>query len=99
MSGLKIFSLLLRKTERHRKSLRCHCAVAQAILANKHAHLEKIRELFGKLNDDDGIITYNAFEDKIHSPDVREYFESLGLDVSGFHFSPYVYYCVSIQSC
>ena len=58
-----------------------HAAVVQSILANKEAHLEKIRELFGKLGDDDGIITYTAFEEKISSQEVREYFESLGLDV------------------
>ena len=56
--------------------------MVQSILADKQAHLQKIRELFGKLGDkDEGIITYTMFEEKINSPAVREYFESLGLDV------------------
>ena len=58
-----------------------HTTVVQSILADKQAHLQKIRDLFGKLGDRDGIITYNMFEEKINSPAVREYFESLGLDV------------------
>ncbi|CAE7883851.1 Cacna1e, partial [Symbiodinium necroappetens] len=58
-----------------------HTAVVQSILADKQAHLQKIRDLFGKLGDQDGVITYTMFEEKINSPAVREYFESLGLDV------------------
>mmetsp|Transcript_61513 Transcript_61513/g.144092 ORF Transcript_61513/g.144092 Transcript_61513/m.144092 type:complete len:591 (-) Transcript_61513:360-2132(-) len=58
-----------------------HTTVVQSILADKQAHLAKITELFGKLGAKDGIITYTMFEEKINSPAVREYFESLGLDV------------------
>lgn len=59
-----------------------HATVVHTILANKQAHLEKVRELFNKLGaENTGGITYLMFEEKITSPEVKEYFESLGLDV------------------
>lgn len=59
-----------------------HALAVQNILANKEAHLSKIRELFISLaGEEDGVITYAMFEQQVHSPEVREYFETLGLDV------------------
>ncbi|CAE7401709.1 CACNA1I [Symbiodinium pilosum] len=59
-----------------------HATVIHSILANKQAHLEKVRDLFNKLGaENTGGITYLMFEEKITSPEVKEYFESLGLDV------------------
>ncbi|OLQ00044.1 Voltage-dependent T-type calcium channel subunit alpha-1I [Symbiodinium microadriaticum] len=59
-----------------------HATLVQSMLANKEAHLHEIRALFSKLGaSDSGVITYAMFEEKIDSPAVREYFETLGLDV------------------
>ncbi|OLQ08876.1 putative voltage-dependent R-type calcium channel subunit alpha-1E [Symbiodinium microadriaticum] len=59
-----------------------HANVVQSMLANKEAHVEKIRALFSKLGADrDGIITYSMFEEGVNSQAVVEYFETLGLDV------------------
>ncbi|CAJ1342904.1 unnamed protein product [Effrenium voratum] len=65
-----------------------HLAVVQSILENKEAHLTKIKALFSKFGvDDEGDeetahITFPMFEEKIGTPEVRDYFESLRLDVS-----------------
>lgn len=54
----------------------------QAMLMNKEKHLQKIHQLFEQLGaDDSGVITLKIFEENINSPDVRAYFETLGLDV------------------
>ena len=59
-----------------------HATVVQSILANKKAHVEKIQALFSQFDDrETGVITFAMLEEKIDSPDVREYFETLGLDV------------------
>lgn len=59
-----------------------HANVVQSMLANKEAHVEKIKELFSRLGaDKTGLITYGMFEEGIQSPAVIEYFETLGLDV------------------
>ncbi|CAE7039850.1 Cacna1h [Symbiodinium sp. CCMP2456] len=64
-----------------------HAAVVQSILENKETHMRKLRQLFSKFNADTGsdeleaIITFPMFEEKINTPAVREYFESLNLDV------------------
>ncbi|CAJ1383392.1 unnamed protein product [Effrenium voratum] len=59
-----------------------HANVVQSMLANKEAHVEKIRALFSQLGaDKTGIITYAMFEEGLRSPPVIEYFETLGLDV------------------
>lgn len=59
-----------------------HANVVQNMLDNKESHLQKLRELFSKLGDESsGAITYGVFEEKIQSPAVRDYFETLGLDV------------------
>ena len=56
--------------------------MVQSILANKKAHVEKIQALFSHFDDREmGVITFAMLEEKIDSPDVREYFETLGLDV------------------
>ena len=56
--------------------------MVQSILANKKAHVEKIQALFSQFDDrETGVITFAMLEEKIDSPDVREYFETLGLDV------------------
>ncbi|CAJ1340594.1 unnamed protein product [Effrenium voratum] len=59
-----------------------HATMMHAVLANKQAHLEKVKDLFSRLGaEETGSITYLMFKEKIDSPEVREYFESLGLDV------------------
>ncbi|CAE7195024.1 unnamed protein product, partial [Symbiodinium pilosum] len=58
-----------------------HASKVHAILANKEAHLGKINTLFSKFGADDGVITFKMFQDKINSVEVREYFQTLGLDV------------------
>jgi len=59
-----------------------HATAVQNMMANKEMHLKKIRALFSQLGtEESGIITFGQFESKIHSPEVREYFETLGLDV------------------
>ena len=58
-----------------------------AVLANKQAHLEKVKDLFSRLGaEETGSITYLMFKEKIDSPEVREYFESLGLVPRLFFF-------------
>lgn len=60
-----------------------HAAVVQNILDNKESHLKKIRALFFKLGaDDTGVVTFDMLQEQFSTPAVREYFESLGLDVS-----------------
>ncbi|CAK9095104.1 unnamed protein product [Durusdinium trenchii] len=59
-----------------------HTTMMHAILANKEAHLQKVKDLFNRLGaEKSGEITYLMFEEKINAPEVREYFSSLGLDV------------------
>ncbi|CAE7204696.1 Scn8a [Symbiodinium sp. KB8] len=59
-----------------------HTTVVQNMLDNKEQHLQKLRALFEKIGDKGaGGITYRVFEEKINSPAVRDYFETLGLDV------------------
>eukprot|EP00438_Fugacium_kawagutii_P029095 Skav229058 [mRNA] locus=scaffold2611:57820:64438:+ [translate_table: standard] len=59
-----------------------HATAVQSMIANKEAHLIKVRALFNQLgNDENAMITYRQFEDKINSEEVREYFETLGLNV------------------
>ncbi|CAE7665595.1 Scn4a, partial [Symbiodinium pilosum] len=59
-----------------------HATAVQNMEANKEMHLKKLRALFSQLgNEESGVITFGQFESKIHSPEVREYFETLGLDV------------------
>lgn len=50
---------------------------------NKESHLQKVKDLFNRLGaEKSGSITYLMFEEKINSPEVREYFQSLGLEAS-----------------
>lgn len=59
-----------------------HATAVQSMIANKEAHLTKVRALFNQLGTDEkSVITYRQFEGKINSDEVREYFETLGLDV------------------
>ncbi|CAE7227049.1 CAC [Symbiodinium natans] len=63
-----------------------HAAVVQNILENKETHMRKLRQLFTKFNADgnaelEATITFPMFEEKIGTEAVREYFESLSLDV------------------
>mmetsp|Transcript_53978 Transcript_53978/g.85898 ORF Transcript_53978/g.85898 Transcript_53978/m.85898 type:complete len:143 (+) Transcript_53978:293-721(+) len=52
------------------------------MLDNKESHLQKLRTLFSKMGAEEaGGITFGMFEEKINSQAVREYFETLGLDV------------------
>lgn len=73
-----------------------HAAVVQNILdhkalqshdsyreARQEAHMRKIRTLFAEIGaDESGVITYDMLHDQFQTAAVREYFESLGLDVS-----------------
>lgn len=57
--------------------------MVQNILENKESHLRKITTLFAQLGaDDSGVITYDMLQEQFGTPAVREYFESLGLDIS-----------------
>lgn len=59
-----------------------HDAVLQSILANKQAHIEKIRYLFNEIDAEDvGVITYQMFQDKVTTKEVQTYFESIDLDI------------------
>ena len=59
-----------------------HATVVQNMLDNKESHLQKLRTLFSKMGAEEaGGITFGMFEEKINSQAVREYFETLGLDV------------------
>lgn len=63
-----------------------HAAIVQSILENKEAHLTKIKTLFSKFGGqaneaDTDFITFPMFEEKINTPEVRDYFESLRLDI------------------
>eukprot|EP00434_Breviolum_minutum_P036483 symbB.v1.2.032326.t1/scaffold3869.1/size49035/1 len=54
----------------------------QSILANKEAHVEKIKFLFSEIDAEDrGVITYKMFEEKVGDQAVKAYFESMDLDV------------------
>ncbi|CAK9035211.1 Voltage-dependent T-type calcium channel subunit alpha-1H (Voltage-gated calcium channel subunit alpha Cav3.2) [Durusdinium trenchii] len=59
-----------------------HDAVLQSILANKQAHIEKIRYLFNEIDAEEvGVITYQMFQDKVGTKEVQTYFESIDLDI------------------
>ncbi|OLP87955.1 Voltage-dependent L-type calcium channel subunit alpha-1F [Symbiodinium microadriaticum] len=63
-----------------------HSMVVQALMDNKAAHIQKLRDLFYHLNhsnneEANGVITLGLFEEKINTPAVKEYFEALGLDI------------------
>ncbi|CAE7948121.1 unnamed protein product, partial [Symbiodinium sp. KB8] len=58
-----------------------HASKVHAILSNKEEHLGKIRALFSQFGAEDGVITFDLFREKIKSPEVRHYFQTLGLDV------------------
>ncbi|CAJ1331610.1 unnamed protein product [Effrenium voratum] len=59
-----------------------HAAMVHSVLKNKKAHCDKIRRLFHTIGDKDaGVITFKVLEEKLLQPNVRAYFEVLGLDV------------------
>mmetsp|Transcript_23498 Transcript_23498/g.55446 ORF Transcript_23498/g.55446 Transcript_23498/m.55446 type:complete len:598 (+) Transcript_23498:44-1837(+) len=59
-----------------------HFNMLQSMLENKEVHLRKIKALFSELGaEDTGLITFAMFEEKIDNPEVRVYFESLGLEM------------------
>ncbi|CAK9071852.1 unnamed protein product [Durusdinium trenchii] len=59
-----------------------HQMVMQSILANKEAHIEKIKLLFNEIDAQDrGLITYQMFEEKVGDQAVKAYFESMDLNV------------------
>jgi len=59
-----------------------HSTKCQAILADKEMHIEKIKDLFQEIDEaHTGIITYETFQQKMHTPEVRTYFETIDLDV------------------
>jgi len=56
--------------------------MVQNILDDKQSHLQKINALFNQLGSEStGAITYEMFEEKLKSPAVQQYFQTLGLDV------------------
>jgi len=62
-----------------------HATVVQSMLENKEAHLSKMRAVFSEIqassgSDGDGI-TFAMLEEKMNEPTVRQYLETLGLDV------------------
>lgn len=57
-----------------------HLTVAQSLIDNREAHIQRLRTLFAELGTDSGI-TFHAFEEKMADPAVREYFETLGINV------------------
>ena len=57
-----------------------HASRVQAILADKEAHVQKIRMLFSEFGADD-VVTYEMFRDKFNTQAVQEYFATIGLEV------------------
>lgn len=57
-----------------------HASRVQAILADKEAHVQKIRKLFSEFGADD-VVTYEMFRDKFNTQAVQEYFATIGLEV------------------
>ncbi|CAE7949040.1 Dihydropyridine-sensitive L-type skeletal muscle calcium channel subunit alpha-1 [Symbiodinium microadriaticum] len=59
-----------------------HATVVQSLLDNKETHLSKLRAVFSSLGaTETGAITYTMFEEKINTPEIKGYLETLGLDV------------------
>ncbi|CAE7443166.1 unnamed protein product [Symbiodinium natans] len=57
-------------------------AVMQTLMDEKEKHLKSLRKLFVQVGlSTADVITFDAFEEKLDTPPVREYFESVGLDV------------------
>eukprot|EP00439_Symbiodinium_sp_Y106_P017141 s1087_g2.t1 len=54
-----------------------HSMVVQALMDNKAAHIQKLRDLFHHLNRTNN----DEANGKINTPAVKEYFEALGLDI------------------
>ena len=50
-----------------------HASKVHAVLANKQVHLAKIHELFAKFGAENGVITFNMFQQKINAPEVRDW--------------------------
>ena len=51
-----------------------HATVVQSILANKEMHIQKIRKLFSRFDQQEtGVITFAMLEEKLDSSEVREY--------------------------
>eukprot|EP00931_Biecheleriopsis_adriatica_P096910 TRINITY_DN7063_c0_g1_i1.p1 TRINITY_DN7063_c0_g1~~TRINITY_DN7063_c0_g1_i1.p1 ORF type:complete len:658 (-),score=146.83 TRINITY_DN7063_c0_g1_i1:145-2118(-) len=60
-----------------------HDMLMQSIIADKEAHVEKVRSLFKDLDDDDsGFISLAELEENMHKKSVQTYFEALELNVS-----------------
>jgi len=59
-----------------------HATVVQSLLDNKEAHLQKLKAVFSEMGAEDlGAISFAMFEEKINTPEVKGYLETLGLDV------------------
>ena len=59
-----------------------HATVVQSLPDNKETHLSKLRAVFSSLGaTETGAITYTMFEEKINTPEIKGYLETLGLDV------------------
>ncbi|CAJ1400198.1 unnamed protein product [Effrenium voratum] len=59
-----------------------HDMIMQNIIANKEAHIQKVRSLFTNLDaDDSGYISLVELEENMHKKEVQTYFEALELDV------------------
>lgn len=60
-----------------------HAAAVQSILEDKEEHVGKVRELFSKFGAaSEGGITFAMLQERLGDPAVREYLETLGLDIS-----------------
>ena len=49
-------------------------------MENKEAHVEKLRSLFQNLGGSN-VLTYGMLEEKLKSPEVRDYFETIGISL------------------
>ena len=57
-----------------------HLILSQRMMENKEAHVEKLRSLFQNLGGSN-VLTYGMLEEKLKSPEVRDYFETIGISL------------------
>jgi len=57
-----------------------HLTVAQSLIDNRAAHVQRLRTLFSEIGTD-SCITFHVFEEKMRDPAVKEYFDTLGINV------------------
>eukprot|EP00439_Symbiodinium_sp_Y106_P053568 s540_g7.t1 len=65
------------------RALRCQLGEAGIAASDKEKHVGKVRELFSKFGAaSEGGITFAMLQERLGDPAVREYLETLGLDIS-----------------